>query len=144
MKQVNPYISFSGNCEKAFQFYQSIFGGSPQFIQFSDMKNIPGLENMSEENLNKIANISLPIGANTLLLGDDGAGVFGDGVKPNTRISIEIEPDSAEEAEKLFNALSTGGEVKMPLQKTEWAEKFGQCMDHYGVKWMVNYTGNIG
>ncbi|HLR37661.1 MAG TPA: VOC family protein [Chitinophagaceae bacterium] len=141
MKQVNPYISFAGNCEEAFKFYHNIFGGKLQFIRFKEMgEEIPGLDNLTEEKLNMIANIALPIGANTMLMGDDGAGVFGNGVSNADRINIEIEAESAKEADRLFNALSDGGKVKMKLTKTSWAEKFGQCTDPFGVKWMVNYS----
>lgn len=144
MKQVNPYINFDGNCEEAFQFYQSVFGGEPRFVRIEDMKEgIPGSENLTEKQLHKIANIALPIGANTILMGDDGAGVFGNGITEGNRFSIEIEPESAEETEKLFNALSDGGEVKMALQETEWAEKFGSCVDKYGVRWMLSYSGQV-
>lgn len=142
MKQVNPYINFGGNCEEAFTFYQSVFGGELQLVRFRDMKDMPDMEKLSEENLNKIANIALPIGANTILMGDDGAGVFGNGITEGDRFSIEIEPESAEETDKLFMALSEGGEVKMPLTETGWAEKFGQCTDKYGVRWMISYTGS--
>ncbi|QQK76295.1 VOC family protein [Salicibibacter cibarius] len=143
MKQVNPYLNFDGNCEEAFTFYQSIFGGEPQLVRFNEMKDeMPGLDQLSKEDGEKIANIALPIGANTTLMGDDGKGVFGHGVTAGNMFMIEIEPESAEETDKLFNALSEGGEVKMPIAETTWAEKFGQCMDKYGVQWMFSYAGS--
>ncbi len=142
MKQVNPYINFNGNCEEAFLFYKGIFGGELQMVRFKDMKDeLPGGERLSEEKLNKIANITLTIGANTTLMGDDGAFVFGKGIKESDRISIEIEAESSEEADRLFHALAEGGEIKMKLAKTSWAEKFGQCIDKYSLRWMVNYSG---
>lgn len=100
---------------------------------------IPGVEKLSEEKLDKVANCALPIGANNILMGDDGPYVFGNEIKKSNQFSIEIEAETSEEAIQLFQALSKDGVVKMDLAKTAWAEKFGVCTDQYGVSWMVNY-----
>jgi len=141
MKQVNPYINFNGNTEEAFKFYQNVFGGELQLVRFKDLKD----DNMgvTGDNLNKIAHVALPIGENTLLMGDDGPAVFGQPFSENSNFSINLEAESAEETEQLFNALSEGGQEDMPLQRTEWAEKFGICTDQFGVKWLTSYAGDV-
>jgi PhnB protein len=140
MKSINPYLNFNGNCEEAFRFYKSVFGGElVGIVRFKDMKNKMGLTD--EEKLNKIANIALPIGKDTLLMGDDGPAVFDQTFPKNSNFSICLEADGPAEAEELFKALSDDGEIKMPLQQTEWAEKFGMCTDRFSVRWMINYTG---
>lgn len=139
MRQVNPYINFNGNAEEAFEFYQSIFGGELNSVRFKDMENKMGLTD--EDKLNKIANIALPIGNDTLLMGDDGPAVFGQPFPKNSNFSVCIETESVEEAEQLFKALSEAGKIDMPLQQTEWAKKFGMCTDKFDVKWMVSYAG---
>lgn len=68
---------------------------------------------------------------------------FGQKLTAGNNFSITLESDSAEEAEKLFDALADGGNVGMPLAKTEWAEKYGMCTDKFGVQWMVNYAGDV-
>jgi PhnB protein len=54
-----------------------------------------------------------------------------------------VEAESAEEADRVFDALAEGGSVEMPLQRTEWAEKYGMCADRFGVQWMMDYTGSV-
>ena len=141
MKSVNPYLNFNGNTEKAFTFYQSVFGGELQITRFKDMRDNMGA---TGENLNKIANIALPIGAGVTLMGDDGPAVMGQSMTIGDNFSINLEAESAEEAEKLFNSLSDGGKAMMPLEETEWAEKFGMFADKFGIQWSVNYTGKKG
>ncbi len=140
MKSVNPYINFNGNAEEAFHFYQSVFGGEVQLVRFKDMENKMGLTD--EEKLNKIAYIALPLGNGTMLMGDDGPAVFDLPMPENSNFSISLETESPEEVKNLFSSLSSGGEKTMEIQETEWAECFGMCTDPYGVKWILNYTGD--
>lgn len=138
MKAVNPYLNFDGNTEEAFKFYQSVFGGELQIVRFKDMEDSMGA---TGNNLEKIAHVSLPIGGNTLLMGDDGPAVMGQSVTAGDNFSINLETNSSQEAEKVFSNLSAGGKITMPLKKTEWAEKFGMLTDKYGITWSVNYPG---
>ncbi|HET6528495.1 MAG TPA: VOC family protein [Balneolaceae bacterium] len=138
MKSVNPYIDFNGNAEEAFKFYQTVFGGELQIIRYKDLENDMGL---TGEELNQIGNATLPLVGGTLLYGGDVPGSFGQTIKAGNQLQINIEAENTEEAERLFNDLSDGGEVKMPLQKTEWAEKFGMLSDRFNVRWMVMYSG---
>lgn len=139
MKSVNPYINFNGNCEEAFNFYQNVFGGELQLVRYKDMDNQMGL---TGEGLNKIANVALPLVGDTVLYGSDTPDPENYGVKAGDQVQINIETESAEETERLFNDLTAGGDVKMPLEETEWAERFGMLADKFGVQWMVNYSGN--
>lgn len=138
MKSVNPYIDFNGNAEEAFKFYQTVFGGELQMIRYKDLKNDMGL---TGEELNQIGNAVLPLVGGTLLYGGDVPESFGQAIKAGNQLQINIETESADEAEHLFNALSDGGEVKMQVQETEWAEKFGMLSDRFGVRWMIMFTG---
>lgn len=138
MKSVNPYLNFNGNTEEVFKFYQSVFGGELDIVRFKDMADTMGA---TGDDLEKVAHVALPIGGGTLLMGDDGPAVMGQPLTVGDNFSINLETDSAEEAEKVFNKLSAGGEITMPLEKTEWAEKFGMLTDKYGIAWSVNYTG---
>lgn len=141
MKSVNPYLNFNGNTEEAFAFYQSVFGGELQITRFKDMEDTMGV---TGDNLEKVANIALPIGGNTILMGDDGIAVMGQGLIIGNNFSINLETDSADEAKQLFSALSEGGSVDMPLAETEWAEQFGMLKDKFDVTWSINYTGQKG
>ncbi len=141
MKATNPYLNFAGNTEEAFTFYKSVFGGEfTDFLRFKDF----GANEMEvpDNELDKIAHVALPLGANNLLMGTDAL----EGWEPVTfgnNYSITLEANTDEEAERLFNGLSDGGQNKMPLQRTEWAEKYGECADKFGVQWIVMYTGNV-
>lgn len=141
MKSINPYINFNENCEEAFKFYQSVFGGELQIARYKDLENQMGLEG---DDLNKIANVSLPLIGDTLLYGSDTPDPVNYGIEMGNDMQINIEAESVEEAEQLFNGLSDGGEVSMPLQETEWAERFTMFDDKFGVQWMIMYSGAKG
>ena len=142
MKSANPYLNFPGNTEEAFTFYRSVFGGDflavVRFRDFGD--NAMGAP---ESELDRIAHIALPLGETNILMGTDVLGSQGQSLTMGNNFYITLEPESAEEAERLFGSLSGGGRVEMPLQQTEWAEKYGACADRFGVQWMVSYTGSV-
>lgn len=139
MTTVNPYLSFNDSCEEAFNFYKSVFGG--EFLQIVRFKDVPSEQAMPEGEGEKIMHISLPIGQGTILMASDTPEAFGK-VTVGNNISISIHPDSEEEATTLFNGLSAGGSVTMPLQKTFWNAYFGMFADKFGIQWMVNYDYN--
>jgi PhnB protein len=136
MAAINPYLTFNGNCEEAFNFYKSVFGGEfPGGIM--RFNSAPSDMERAESEDNKVMHVSLPVG-NTILMGSDrmesqGKGITGD------NISISIVAESEEEAKKIFNGLSDGGKVTMPLDKTFWNAYFGMFTDKFGINWMVNY-----
>ena len=142
MKSANPYLNFNGNTEEAFNFYRSVFGG--EFQMLVRFKDFPGNGmGASGADLEKIAHIALPLGGGNILMATDTIESFGQKTIMGTNFYITLEPDTAEEAQRVFEKLSAGGKVEMPLQATEWAEKYGICADKFGVQWMVSYTGNV-
>jgi len=140
MAAINPYLMFNGTCEEAFLFYKSVFGGEFPYIgKYKDAPAEEG-EQLSEEALNRIMHVSLPIG-NTILMGSDSHPRYGDvGFGDNFSISINVE--STDEADRIFNGLSAEGKVEMPMNKTFWGAYFGMFKDKFGVNWMVNFDEN--
>jgi len=139
MRSVDPYLNFGGNAEEAFTFYRSVFGGELQLARFRDM-DTGGVE-LTEEQLNGVAHVALPMG-DSILMGSDVPESMGS-VTAGTNFAISLDADSAEEADRVFGALSAGGEVTMPLGAVEWAERFGMCTDRFGVQWMIGFTGDV-
>ncbi len=138
MATVNIYLTFNGNCEEAFKFYQSVFGGEFPYIgRFKDMPAGEGPKLKPGEE-NRIMHVSLPISKETILMGCDTGGEWASGYSQGNNFSISITADSKEEAEKLFKGLSAGGKVAMPLSKTFWSEFFGMLTDKFGISWMMS------
>lgn len=137
MKSINPYLIFNGNAEEAFTFYQSVFGGVLNITRFNEM---PGTENMPDEDQHKIAHVFLAISGNDQILMASDAGTGHEAnIQINGNYYLSLTPESAEETEKIYNKLSEGGKVIMPLDETDWAEKFAMFTDKFGVQWMINY-----
>lgn len=140
MATVNVYLTFEGNCEEAFLFYKSVFGGEfPYLGKFKDMPPSEDCEPMRESDSNKIMHITLPISKETCLMGSDTCGEFASNYKAGNNFSISINTESKNEADKLFNALSAGGIITMPMNKTFWGAYFGMFTDKFGINWMVNF-----
>lgn len=139
MTSVNIYLTFNGDCEAAFNFYRSVFGGEFPYIgRFSEMPPQEGQPSMSAEDGNKIMHVSLPISQETMLLGSDTGGEWSKGFTQGNNFSVSINTDSKEEADRLFNGLSAGGKVTMPMNKTFWGSYFGMFTDKFGINWMVS------
>jgi len=136
MKTINTYLTFNGNCEEAFNFYKSIFGGDFGFVgRFS---NMPEKYKVKEEDANRIMHISLPMG-DTVLMGSDSLDSTGADLVKGNNFSISVGADSTEEADKVFQALAEGGKVIMPMADTFWNAYYGLVVDKFGIKWMMNY-----
>ena len=138
MTKLNPYLNFSGTCEEAFLFYQTVFGGEFMGGIFR-MGDAPGTENLTTEQKNKVMHIALPIG-NDLLMGSDSIQGMGPALVMGNNNLISIFPDSREEADRLFNGLAAGGMIIQPLQDQFWGDYYGNFIDKFGVVWMINYT----
>ena len=137
MALINPYINFNGNAEEAFHFYKSVFGGEfATIMRFKDMSN-PEYP-VSENEANKIMHIALPIGKN-ILMANDVPESMGRVNENENRSKISISTESREEADKLFNGLSTGGNIEMPIGDSPWGSYFGMFRDKYGIEWMVDF-----
>ena len=138
MATINPYLSFSDNCEEVFEFYRSVFGGD--FLTVMRFKDMPS-PSMDESEAEKIMHVALPIGHGTTLMGSDTPAAVGSVITGNN-FSISIGTDSQEEATRLFNKLSAGGQTTMPLDKAPWGAYFGMLTDKFGIQWMVSYDNN--
>ena len=138
MALINPHINFNGNAEEAFTFYKSVFGGA--FTKIIRFKDLAGPEfPVSEKEENKIMHIVLPIG-NSMLMANDVPEILGKTNENENRSKIVITAESKEEADKLFNGLSAGGTVEMPIAHSPWGSYFGMFRDKYGIEWMVDFT----
>ena len=138
MALINPHINFNGNAEEAFNFYKSVFGGDfTAIIRFKDLSN-PEFQ-IPESEADKIMHIALPIGPN-MLMGNDVPEVMGRVNENENRSKICISAESREEADKLFNGLSAGGTVEMPIGDSPWGSYFGMFRDKYGIEWMVDFA----
>jgi PhnB protein len=138
MANINPYIHFNGNAEEAFTFYQSVFGGKFATIaRFKDLA-MPGFT-VSDKEANKIMHIALPIGKSSILMGSDTPEFLGKHNENETRSKISISAESKEEADKIFNGLSKGGQVEMPIADSPWGSYFGMFRDKFGIEWMVSF-----
>ena len=137
MAQINPYINFNGNTEEAFTFYKSVFGG--EFAKIMRLKDLSTPEfPVSENDANKIMLIALPIGKN-ILMGNDVPESMGLTNENENRSKISISAESKEEADKLFNGLSVGGQIEVPIGDSPWGSYFGMFRDKYGIEWMVDF-----
>ncbi|HEX2533305.1 MAG TPA: VOC family protein [Chitinophagaceae bacterium] len=137
MALINPHINFNGNAEEAFRFYQSVFGGSfATIVRFKDLASPE--QPFPEEEADKIMHISLPIGGN-VLMGNDVPRSMGQVNEQENRSKISISAESREEADRLFNGLSAGGTVEVPVDDSPWGSYFGMFRDKYGIEWMVDY-----
>ena len=142
MASINPYLTFNGNCEEAFIFYKSVFGGEfPYLGRFKDMPPTDGMTVPDSES-EKIMHVSLQISKETSLMGSDSSEAFGKATVIGNNFSISINAGSEEEADKLFNALAQGGQITMPLGKTFWESYFGMLTDKFGIAWMMSYDYN--
>jgi PhnB protein len=140
MALINPYINFNGNAEEAFNFYKSVFGG--EFAKVMRFKDLASDEfPVSEKEANKIMHIALPIGKN-ILMANDVPEILGRVNENENRSKISISAESKEEADKLFNELSVGGQIEMPIADSPWGSYFGMFRDKYGIEWMVDFDPN--
>lgn len=137
MAVINPHINFNGNAEEAFNFYRSVFGGEfEKVIRFKDLAS-PEFT-VSEKEENKIMHIALPIGKN-ILIANDVPESMGRVNENENRSKISVNAESKEEADRLFNGLSAGGEIEGPIGDSPWGTYFGCFRDKFGIEWIVNF-----
>jgi PhnB protein len=137
MPRINPWINFNGNAEEAFIFYKSVFGG--EFAKIVRFKDIASTEfPVAENEAQKIMQIVLPIG-NNMLIANDVPEILGKVNVNENRSKISISAESKEEADTLFNGLSAGGEIEMPMADSPWGSYFGMFRDKYGIEWTIEF-----
>ena len=139
MTTVNVYLTFNGNCEEAFSFYKSAFG--KEFLYIGRYKDVPSPDRQTfqVENDDKIMHVTLPISKETILMGCDSPEASGQGVILGNNICLSISTDSKEEADRLFNELSVGGQIKMLMNHTFWGAYFGVFTDKFGINWTISF-----
>src|ERR1700688_158896 len=130
---LNPYLTFSGNCKEAMEFYHSVLGGELKMTTFSE----GGMPGVAEEEKSLIMHAVLENGTLTFMASD---GSKEHPVQVGDNISMSISGDDDEAITKYFEGLSEGGKVTMPLEKAPWGDKFGMFTDIYGIHWMVNIS----
>jgi PhnB protein len=133
--KMNPYLSFKGDCEAAFKYYEQHLGGELGAIFRYTGTPLSG--NVPGDWSDKIMHGSITIGGQILQAAD----VTPDQYEAPQGFSLTLQIKGAEDAERMFEALANGGQVRMPLEKTFWAERFGVVVDRFGVPWIVNCEG---
>lgn len=139
MPSLNPYLGFDGNCEEAFEFYRSVFGG--EFSDLTRYSDAPPDAPGTPEDAEKIMHVSLAIADGEVLMGSDRPSDMGPG-RTGDSVAISIGPDDADQGRRIFEGLATGGHVAVPYERQFWGADFGMCTDKYGITWMVNYVPN--
>jgi len=146
MRTINPWINFNGNAEEAFTFYKSVFGGEfAKIVRFKDLASpefvVPG------KDANKIMHIALPIGKHNVLIANDVPEFMGRVNESENRSKISVSAESREEADKIFNGLSAGGDIEGQIGDSPWGSYAGMFRDKYGIEWIVEfdptYNGKI-
>lgn len=141
MKAINPWINFNGNAEEAFNFYKSVFGGAfEKVVRFKELASDDF--QVSNKEADKIMYISLPIGNNNVLIGNDVPEIMGRTNEDENRSKIAVRAESREEADKVFNGLSEGGDVEGPIGEGPWGSYAGMLRDKYGIEWIVEFDPN--
>ena len=140
MAKTHTYLNFTNQTEEAFNFYKSVFGGEfvDTIYRFKDTPPQPGQPPMSEADGNLIMHIELEILGGHHLMGTDAPESMGFKITMGNNYHISLEPDTREEGKRLFEALSAGGTVKMPLADMFWGAYYGDLVDKFGVQWMIN------
>ena len=135
--KLNPYLNFDGNAEEALTFYESVFGGV-RFVQRGDQA--PGHDQLPENEKKRVIHVSIPLGDGQFLMASDIFPSMGHVLHVGNNNYISVAPDSRQEADRLFNGLSAGGKVEMPMADMFWGDYFGSFEDKFGVKWMINFS----
>ncbi len=134
--QMTPYLSFNGQCEEAFKFYERCLGGRLGTIfRYAET---PLAARVPDNWQDKVMHSSLRLGDQMLMGGDLAPDRY---VEPKG-FQLSLQIGSAAEAERVFDALAEGGQIVLPLEKTFWAARFGMVVDRFGIPWLVNCEGS--
>lgn len=135
---ISIYLHFNGDCRDAFEFYRSALGG--EFAIFQTFRDMPPSDDMGvpESELDNVMHVSYPIGS-SVLMGSDMPSSMGPPVTVGNNYSVSLSPESRDEADRVFAALSDGGSVQMPMADMFWGSYFGALADKFGINWQINY-----
>ena len=135
LELLNPYLLFRGECEAAFTYYAKVLGGKIEFMMKHEGSPMAG--QVPAEWQNKVMHARLAIGKQVLMGSDPPPAHY----EEPKGFSVSLSIDQPAEAERIFHALGEKGQVRMPIQKTFWAERFGMLTDRFGIPWMINCEG---
>ena len=139
MASVSIYLNFMDNCEEAFRTYASIFGTDlGEISRMRDVPTMPGQPPLPDDEADKVMNVRLSILGGTVLMGTDMLRSMGHELRIGNNITINLEPDTLAETQRLYDALSQGSTACVPLQKMFWGAYWGTCLDRFGIRWMFN------
>ena len=140
MSRVSTYLNFPRSTEEAFRFYASVFGTAfnGPIMRFGDAPAQPGQPPLPEADKNLVMHIELPILGGHILMGTDAPESMGFTLTQGNTVTLNLEPDTRAETDKLFKALAAGGKVDMPLAAMFWGGYFGILVDKFGIRWMFN------
>lgn len=145
MSRVSTYLNFMGNTEEAFDFYRSVFGTdyTAPIFRMGDMTSQPGAPELSDAERKMVGHVELPILAGHVLMGTDMLESMGHQRQVGNNVTINLEPDTREEADRLYSALSEGGSDATGMQEVPWGY-WGCCLDRFGIRWMFNCSPSEG
>jgi len=141
MTTLNPYLFFNGNCEDAFNFYKLVFGKDFKYVRYKDVPQAD--KQIFHEADDKIMHVSLPISKETILMGCDITEIYKQPVSTNN-FSLYTSTESKEEADRLFNELSTNGQIGMSMNQTFWGSYYSILTDKFGITWKITFNSNTG
>jgi PhnB protein len=138
--RTSTYLNFMGNTKEAFTFYKSVFGGEfTSAIQYmKDVPPMPGQPELAEDERDMVMHVELVITGGHVIMGTDMLKSLGHELHIGNNMSINLEPDTREETDKLFAALSDGASDIIPLTEMFWGGYFGVLLDKFGIRWMFN------
>lgn len=140
MARVSTYLNFARETEAAFTFYKSVFGGEFEggIMRMKDVPPYEGQPELAEEDKELVMHVGLPLLGGHMLYGTDASESMGFTMNYGNNVYINLEPDTREEADRLFKELSVGGTVEMEMQDMFWGDYFGSLRDRFKVQWMIN------
>lgn len=142
MARVSTYLNFQGNAEEAFEFYRSVFG--TEYIgPIQRMGDVPFDEDgptISEAEKRMVMHVELPILAGHVIMATDMLESMGHELRVGNNTTINLEPDTLAETQRLYDALSEGSSEGMPLTQMFWGATWGTCLDRFGIRWMFNFS----
>jgi PhnB protein len=127
---VNPYLTFNGNCREAMEFYRSVLGGELTVNTFGDFGGEPSVAD-------RVMHATLTGGKGILMASDTGPGMP---FQPGNTMTVSVSGGADDGLEELWSKVSSGGQVHVAFEKQMWGDTFGQCVDKFGVPWMVNVS----
>ena len=137
MTTINIYLNFNGNAEEAFNYYKSVLGG--EIVTIQRFKDTPEAGQVPPADANKVMHMSMTVGKNMMFMATDALESKGHKLIMGNNFYVSVSTESEDETRKIFNGLSSGGKIEVPLDKMFWGAYFGMCTDKFGVHWMVSY-----